>query len=182
MPDYQNAKIYKIINDEMPDKVYYGSTCNTFAKRLSSHKTKSESSRRCTSKVLFEYGNPQMILVEKYPCNDKLELTQRERFYIENNECINRIVPNRTHKEYYDDNKEMLLSKRKEYYKNNKEKEKQYREANKEKSKQYREKRKIATNLKHSTKIECKCGGKYTYSHKPRHMKTKKHLKYIQTL
>ena len=27
MPNYQNAKIYKIVNDDFPNLAYYGSTC-----------------------------------------------------------------------------------------------------------------------------------------------------------
>jgi len=42
-----------------------------------------------------------------------------------------------------------------------------YREVNKEKRKE---------------KFNCECGGKYTYTHKIEHMKTKKHLKYIENL
>ena len=189
MPDYQNAKIYKIINDQMPDKVYYGATCNTFAKRLSQHKTES-SIRRCTSKVLFEYGNPQMILVEKFPCNDKLELTQRERYYIENNECVNKYIPCRTPKEYYVDNQEKILLKKKEYYVDNKEKiglrDKKYREANKEKvalrKKEYyiNNKEKILLQKNKMIKIDCKCGSTYTHSTKIIHLKSNKHLRYIQ--
>ena len=194
MPDYQDGKIYKIVNDEMPDMVYYGSTCNTFVTRLRCHKNKAS---HCKSKVLFEYGNPQMILIEKYPCNDKMELTQRERYYIENNECVNKNVPNRTIKEYREDNKEKLLLKSKEYHEKNKEKEKQYREENKDKRKEYLEankehfsnykkqwnetnKEKVA--LKKGEKFSCDCGGKYTHGAKARHFKSKKHLKYIQTL
>ena len=152
MVNYQEAKIYKIINDEMPGKVYYGSTCNTFAKRLKQHKCDN-----CTSKVLFEYGKPQMILVEKYPCNDKMELTQRERFYIENNECINKHIPGRTKSEYYLDHID--------YFKN---RNKKYREVNKEK-----------ILLQKKQKFNCNCGGKYTYSSKARHLKSKKHQSFI---
>ena len=136
----------------MPGKVYYGSTCNTFAKRLIQHK-----GDNITSKVLFEYGKPQMILVEKYPCNDKMELTQRERFYIENNECINKHIPGRTKSEYYLDNID--------YFKN---RNKKYRESNKEK-----------ILLQNKQKFNCNCGGKYTYSSKARHLKSKKHQSFI---
>lgn len=87
MVNYSDAKIYKIINDSMPGLVYYGATCNTFARKLGTHKTKSNMS---VAKTLFKYGNPQMILVEKYPCTDKMELNAHLRYYIENNECINK--------------------------------------------------------------------------------------------
>ena len=137
MVNYQEGKIYKIINDSMPNMVYYGSTCNTFAKRMGQHKAL----RDCSSRVLFEYGNPQMILIEKYPCNDKMELNARERYYIENNECVNKVVPGRTDKEYREDNKEKIILKAKEYYEANKEqislKNKEYRDSHKEEAKVY---------------------------------------------
>ena len=155
MLDYQKGKIYKIVNDEMPNMVYYGSTCNTLTKRLNAHKNISSTCK--SAKELFEYGKPQMILVEKYACNDIDELRQRERFYIENNECVNLKIPGRTASEassaYREKNRTDLRLKNNIQYAKNKE------TINK--------------------KFDCDCGGKYTYQHKARHEKTKKHLKYI---
>jgi hypothetical protein len=39
------------------------------------------------------------VLVENYPCNSKDELKARERYYIENNDCVNINVPTITTKE-----------------------------------------------------------------------------------
>ena len=161
MVNYQNAKIYKIINDSMPGMVYYGSTCNTFSRRMGNHKSPYST---CKSKILFEYGNPQMILVEKYGCNDKMELTARERYYIENNECVNKQIPGRTKKEYREDNKEKLTIKNKEY-----------KEANKEKIKEYYEDNKEKILLKKKQKMTCECGSSFRISDKARHYKSKKH-------
>ena len=192
MVNYQNGKIYKIINDSIPGMVYYGSTCNTFAKRMGTHKAL----RDCSSRVLFEYGKAEMILIEKYPCNDKMELKSRERYYIENNDCVNKNIPGRTMKEYYEDNKEKI----KEWREDNKEKislyqkeyQKEHYEANKEKIKELREANKEKILLKHkeyyeankekiNKKIECECGGKYTYQNKLTHFKTKKHMTFISS-
>ena len=173
MVNYQEGKIYKIINDSMPNMVYYGSTCNTFAKRMGQHKAL----RDCSSRVLFEYGNPQMILIEKYPCNDKMELNARERYYIENNECVNKVVPGRTNKEYREANKEKI----KEYRDSHKEKIKEYREANKEQIAIKDKKRYEANKEKLNKKNECECGGKYTYKNKSTHFKSKKHQAFISS-
>lgn len=168
MVNYKEGKIYKIVNDVMPNMVYYGSTCNTFAKRLSKHKSKYN---KCSSKVLFEFGKVHIILVEKYPCNDKMELNARERFYIENNECLNKIIPGRTKTEYREDNKEQIALYQKEHYQDNKEQislqNKEYKESNKDKLRE---------------KFDCSCGGKYTHDHKSYHFKTLKHLKYLDSL
>ena len=164
MPNYQNSMIYKIVNDEMPNMVYYGSTCNTLRQRFSEHKT---NYNRCSSKKLFEFGKAQIILVEKFPCNDRIELNQRERFYIENNECVNKNIPIRTPKEYKE--------KKKEWYEANKEKitdqKKEWYEANKERF-----------NEKKKEKTDCECGGKYIHAHRARHFKTEKHKNYIKNI
>jgi hypothetical protein len=126
MVNYQDAKIYKLVGGGL---IYYGSTCNELNKRLYQHKQKNNN---CKSKLLFDSGDKvEIILVEKYLCNDKIELHQRERYYIENFECVNKYIPLRTQKEYRDDNKdkikewrevnkEELKDKKKEYYENNK--------------------------------------------------------------
>lgn len=200
MVNYQEGKIYKIINDSMPNMVYYGSTCNTFAKRMGQHKAL----RDCSSRVLFEYGNPQMILIEKYPCNDKMELKSRERYYIENNDCLNKIVPGRTEKEYREDNKEKISIKNKKHYEANKEKIslkcKEYYEANKEKlsikKKEYHEANKVKISIKKKEhyeankekillqkkqKITCECGSSFSISVKARHYRSKKHQNFISS-
>jgi hypothetical protein len=42
----------------------------------------------------FENGcDPEIILVENYPCSNKDELYARQRYYIENNECVNKGIP-----------------------------------------------------------------------------------------
>ena len=41
-----------------------------------------------------------LVLVELFPCNSKMVLHQKERYYIENNACVNKVVPTRTREEY----------------------------------------------------------------------------------
>ena len=40
--------------------------------------------------------NCKIELVENYACNSKEELNAREGFYIQNNECVNKLVAGRT--------------------------------------------------------------------------------------
>jgi len=98
MSNYQKGKIYKLVNDEMPDKIYYGSTTRDLNIRLSQHKSASNS---CSSKILFEKGNVKIILVEEYPCYSKKQLEIKESFYIENNECINKVIPRKKPKKEF---------------------------------------------------------------------------------
>ena len=51
----------------------------------------------------------------------KKELRERERHHITTNECVNKNIPNRTPREYYNDNRERLLEFGKDYYKENRE-------------------------------------------------------------
>lgn len=141
MPDYQKSKIYKLVCDNK-DKIYYGSTVQLLCQRIAKHKNhlksyKSGRRTHCYSFDLFELGNVKIILVENYPCESKEELLMRERYYIENNDCVNKYMPIRskdekkTYKKQYDidnkdknhqtyvSNKETISEKQKEYYKKN---------------------------------------------------------------
>lgn len=145
MPDYQKAIIYIIIgkNDDCED-VYYGATTQGINTRWSKHKTsyKNDKKYKCRSSIIFEkYGieNCECKIIESYPCNNKEELTEREKYYIQNNNCVNISGLN---------TQEMLNTKKQEYKELNKEyiaeQNKIYREKNKsiisEKGKIYREK------------------------------------------
>ena len=118
--DYQNAKIYKLTGEN--GLYYYGSTIRDLKTRLNDH----IHSTNTSSKLLT---NPTIELLENYPCNNKLELLERETLYIENNECVNKYLPVRTKEsrkeylqKYRDDNKETLKISRKARYEKNKEK------------------------------------------------------------
>jgi hypothetical protein len=99
MPDYSKGQIYKLVSYET-DAVYYGSTINSLHYRLGGHKT--EFMRwfdgKCSYVTSFEivmYPDVKIILVEEYPCDNKQQLERREREYIENNQCVNKVVPTR---------------------------------------------------------------------------------------
>jgi hypothetical protein len=125
---YKNGKIYKI-TDNSYTKCYYGSTVNSLAKRFSGHKTDYILflANRRTNITIFsifdEFGveNCKIELVELFPCNSKIELHQREGFYIKNNDCVNKMTVGRTQKEYREDNKEVLQEYFKQHYQDNKE-------------------------------------------------------------
>jgi len=90
---YQDGKIYKII-DNTNGNVYYGSTMKTLNKRLSDHKydykrREKENNTRTSSKIICN-GDFTMELVEDYPCESRKELEEREAYYINNYECINK--------------------------------------------------------------------------------------------
>ena len=141
--------IYKIY-DNTNGNVYYGSTKDTLCRRMSGHRTHykvwSDGKRKtgCKSFDIIKNGDYAYSLVEQVEYEDKLVLQQRERWYIENNECVNKNVPARTLKEtkkaYYENNKDIISEQSKAYYENNKDKmneqSKAYNGANKERIKE----------------------------------------------
>ena len=85
MVNYQNGKIYKLVNS-VDDKIYVGSTCGNLRLRKSRHKSKSKlEPNRHIYKHLNEIGwdNIDIILIELYQCNSKDELHARERHWID---------------------------------------------------------------------------------------------------
>ena len=121
--------IYKIY-DNTNGSVYYGSTKETISRRMAGHRASynrwvAGKARNCKSFDIIKNGDYAYSLVEQVEYDDKLILHQRERFYIENNECVNMCIPNRTQKEwekkfkreYYLKNWEKLQAYQKEYRK-----------------------------------------------------------------
>ena len=53
-----------------------------------------------------EYGveNCKIELIEYFKCDTLQELRRKEGEYIENTDCVNKLVAGRTYKEYYEDN------------------------------------------------------------------------------
>jgi len=145
MPNYQNSKIYKLICDN-PELVYYGSTTQKYlASRLSGHHQgyKKKLIKHCSSYKLFEAGNVKIFLVESFPCKSKEELLYRERYWIENNSCVNISKPITTKEEkreqreqYQIDNREQILEKKREYTKKTKEQKREYDRINYQKNRE----------------------------------------------
>jgi hypothetical protein len=70
---------------------------------------------------------------------------------------LNSQVPNRSPREYYQDNQEKINEYNKEYYQDNQER----------------------INEKSSERFSCVCGGRYIKRNKGQHMATKKHQSYM---
>jgi hypothetical protein len=160
--------IYKIWS-EKGDMVYYGSTSNKrgaiqrYQGHLSEYKTR-PMKMQCSSKLLFDsYGIENCLFQILEECESVEYKYRRERWYIENNICVNRILPAPT--------KEEVKESKKKYQANHKEHKKNYDE-------EYREKNKDKIN----EKIICECGGLYLIRHISTHNKTKKHQTYLNQL
>jgi hypothetical protein len=86
MPDYQQGKIYKLCG---AGKIYIGSTTISLAKRHYYHKKQGHS----TVQEIIADPNNQITLIELVACSSKEELLAKERYHIENTECVNKRIP-----------------------------------------------------------------------------------------
>jgi hypothetical protein len=123
--------IYKIWDNDDPSLVYYGSTKQQVSIRMGKHR---KIYNPCTSKIIIERNNYQYATIEKVEYEDKFELHNRERWYIENNICVNKRIPNQTMAEWrkkykqqmaewHKKNKQQIAIQRKNLYETNKENE-----------------------------------------------------------
>jgi hypothetical protein len=130
MVNYQLGKVYKIVGNGF---IYVGSTTRPLlCKRLAGH----NGMFRCFQNGILNHyytsfkcladENHYIELLELFPCNSKDELHTCERKWIEQLDCVNKHIPLRTDKEYYEDNKEKILKQTSHYRKENKEKIKEY--------------------------------------------------------
>jgi hypothetical protein len=151
--DYSKTIIYKIVCKDLNiNDCYVGHTTN-FIKRKADHKSNCNNiNSKKYNFYVYQYirdnggwDNFTMIEIEKYPCNDKREAEAQERYFLEQlGATLNSFIPNRSIKEWREDNKEYF----KQYRDNNKDKIKEYF---KEYHKQYREDNK----QKIKEKVEC---------------------------
>ena len=148
--DYTNGQIYKIVCN-ITGEVYIGSTTQPLSKRLSLHKIKKN---LCSSKQIIDRGNYAIVLIEAFPCVNKSELFQRERYHYDLIPNINRHRPFITQEEmlatqkayqkaYQKANSEAVSATQKKYREANSEAvlatQKKYREANSESITVYQE-------------------------------------------
>ena len=156
MPDFQEAKIYKITND-FNDDVYVGSTCNSLVKRYSGHKSEANHhnyKHRPLYKLMNEIGfnRFRIQLIENYPCSDKYEMRQKEGEYIRQFGTLNINIA-------------VGIENQKEY-------QKEYRKEKEYDKKRYETQQKIL--------VLCECGCSIASMSKKRHKKTKKHIQLME--
>lgn len=154
--------IYKLTSVHT-DKCYVGSTIQSIEKRFYDHSHhyaywKNGTQHYTSSFVLFELGIDavQIEIIEEIVFENIIQLKDKERFYININNCVNKIIPNRTRNERYVDNPKKDLLNNKKYY----------------------EKNKKNICLSRSEKILCQCGNEITKGCKTRHLQSQKHLNY----
>jgi len=89
MNPYINGKIYQLT---APDgQCYVGSTIQPLKIRLRHHLffSKQCHHRHTSSVQLFQQGDVNISLIEEFPCEKREDLLWRERYWIENLDCVN---------------------------------------------------------------------------------------------
>ena len=205
--DYSKGKLYKLVSD-FTEQVYVGGTIQELSVRKSEHETgcdrwinEKPNSPYVSSFELLKLGECRIELLENFPCNNRRELDERERYWIENTpNCVNKVIPFRTAEELrerrqkykaenYILNKESISQSKKEYYILNKERilesKKEYYILNKERILESRKENYILNREKSlqrvTEKITCECGVIICRGTKARHSRTQKHIEAIKT-
>jgi hypothetical protein len=140
MPNYANSKIYKLVSFNLPELPYYGSTTQTLCKRKGRHVSDYKANglkASCTSRIVIDAGDYEIIWVEDFPCENKDQLRARERYYIENRVCVNKNVPGRTTEEWYQANKVHVKAYQNEWQQANPMYHKEWHQANPMYNKEY---------------------------------------------
>jgi hypothetical protein len=207
--DYSKTIIYLIrCNDLNVNHIYVGSTTN-FSKRKNAHKSNcaNVSSKSYNLKLYHTiranggWNEWKMLQIEIFNCQNKRQAEQREEYWRQQLKSeLNSIKAYGGETRdaylflYYQENKERICQKRKNYRLHNRDKITQYYEDNKDailgQKKQYynahrnkilEQKKNHYENTKNIKEVNenvvcCNCGGFYTIKNKARHFKTQKHI------
>ena len=161
MVNYQNGKIYMLFSAET-DKVYIGSTTKRLCDRKHDHKScyrlynEGRRKHRVSAFEIIKYDDCQIRLLKNFPCNSKETLLAKEQVFIDKyaNRCVNIARAKLLTPEEKAQNKLLNDPKNKALLK-------------------ARDKKRLATPL------NCPCGGSSSIKDKARHMRSVRHLKYI---
>ena len=186
MIDYTKGKVYKIISNVEGCIPYIGSTCEKYlANRLSGHFSgykrwkESKSNKMMSYSIFDKYGVDacKIVLIEQCNVTTKDALNQREQFYIDSMDCINK----RKAFVREDEKEQLRLEVCQRYREANKDKINQFYADNaaalKAKAKIYHEANKDVVNAKRREKVLCEvCNVEMNKGTLERHKKTSKHL------
>jgi len=181
------GRVYKIVSSK-GNQIYIGSTIKTLRRRFQLHKKDTSSSN-----ILFDkYGvdNCRIELIKEYEVCDELHLQVYEQLWINKykDKVVNKLssfcIKKLYKKQYYEKNREEIRNQNKKYYEKNREEilnqNKKHYEKNREEIRNQNKKYRENNRDKILEKFDCECEGKYVYSDKSRHFKTKKHQDYIK--
>lgn len=192
---YNRGKMYKIVSFQT-DKCYVGSTCEQYlSNRLAGHRRNYKNHQNgkyhyVTSFDILKYDDACIVLIEDYPCENKYQLHSRERYWIEQSNCVNKIHPTRTHKEWSKTEKGKMsrkTEKAKEYQKtymkeySKTDKAKEYHKAYKREYSKT-DKAKVYKKEYRTKRATCECGSEFRKDDMARHNRSIKHQNYLQQI
>ena len=241
MVNYRFGKIYKIIN-KINNKAYVGSTTDTLENRFLYHMNHARQVERypgmkiyiAMRELNYDFTKFYIELIENYPCDEKEELLKQEGYWIrrlrtnEDGYGYNLKIAGRTAKEHYYENRDTILSNKREWYQDHKEEEaerhknyrdnnlehcrelekknrernrennllasrnyhKKHKEERNENSKEYHQEHKDEINARKKANydidkliiINCPCGSITNKANYKSHIKSMKHINYINSL
>jgi hypothetical protein len=197
MPNYQNGRIYKITSFQT-EQIYVGSTTKTLCRRMADHRSAFKKPvKNYTAFIILAFDDAFIELIENFPCNSKEELEARERHYIRTlPNVVNKVVPTRSYKEWYEENRDKILAHKREFNQNdriqNKEtintdlrekyhENEEYRNHRLELCRKFYAKRRVERLAKNKIEMTCECGAKFQSSSKWQHEKTHKHQDFVNS-
>jgi hypothetical protein len=112
MPDYSQGKIYRIRSKNCPE-VYVGSTTQELDQRLKGHLKKCKRyllgiGNYISSCEIIIWGELIIELIENYPCDSKIDLYQREGYWIRQEEYSVNINKNHSYETRINNNKQYM--------------------------------------------------------------------------
>jgi len=191
--DYKNGKIYKITN-KVNELIYIGSTVQNLNYRFSSHISAWKYNKN-TSKLYNAFSeigieNFNIVLIENFPCVNKRQLEERETYYIQLYDSVEKGYNQGWAKTTEERKQALKKINKKRFNENNKEYIKEYNHENYPKyrnrileyQKEYRGKNIEKIKIYRSKKTHCNvCNMDYNWAHRIRHEKTKRHQKLLET-
>lgn len=95
MSNYKNGKIYEVVSN---GGSYIGSTTCSLCSRLTKHVSAFKRYERGVIRYItifdvLSHTDYYIKLIEHYPCDNKNELLEREKYWIQNMKCVNKCLP-----------------------------------------------------------------------------------------
>lgn len=149
MPNYSKGKVYRLVCNTTNQQYVGSTTAERLSQRLAEHKSGFKRDKQQSSSIIIAGGNCSIILIEDYPCQNKDQLRQRERYWQEQIPCVN---------------KQKAISSLEEKAEYNR----AYANSHREKYKELNKKLK-----------RCECGADVPVGHFARHKQSKKHLNLV---
>jgi len=169
--------IYSIRSHQTKD-IYIGSTEQQLCNRMSGHRRDyknwlNEKFHYITSFEILKYEDAYIELIIEVEVQSKQELKMIEGKHQRTTDCVNKLIAGQTLQEWREANHNKIKEQTKKYRKENREQMLEYQI-------HYRENNLEQINDKAKEKITCKCGFICRKSNISYHLKSNKHIKYLE--